>query len=115
MTDLLLLHMITLDGFFEGPNHEIDWLKVDKKFNEFAVDQLDSVDVLLFGRVTYELMASYWPTPSTLTKLGLIDEYPIMVNPVVLNRGILYFTHSDRLCITNHSGLESFHNVIDMC
>lgn len=51
--------MVTLDGFFEGPNREIDWHNVDDEFNKFAVDQLNSVDVLLFGRVTYELMASY--------------------------------------------------------
>lgn len=36
---------------------------VDEEFNEFAVRQLDEVDTLVFGRVTYEGMASYWPTP----------------------------------------------------
>ena len=55
--------MITLDGFFEGPNQEIDWHNVDEEFNEFAIHQLDDVDTLLFGRVTYQGMASYWPTP----------------------------------------------------
>jgi dihydrofolate reductase len=56
--------MVTLDGFFEGPNGEIDWHNVDEEFNDFANEQLNSIDILLFGRVTYELMASYWPTPS---------------------------------------------------
>jgi dihydrofolate reductase len=54
--------MISLDGFFEGPNHELDWHNVDYEFNEFAITQLKDVDLLLFGRRTYELMASYWPT-----------------------------------------------------
>jgi dihydrofolate reductase len=143
--------MVTLDGFFEGPNGEIDWHNVDEEFNEFAVNQVNTADGLIFGRVTYELMASYWPTPaaqaddpivaekmntmpkivfsrtlntvewnntrlvkgdaaeeiskikqqpgrdllifgsadlaSNLTNLGLIDEYRIMVNPVVLGKG----------------------------
>jgi dihydrofolate reductase len=56
--------MVTLDGFFEGSGREIDWHVVDEEFNGFANAQLDSVDVLLFGRVTYELMAAYWPTPA---------------------------------------------------
>jgi dihydrofolate reductase len=64
MRKVLLFDMVTLDGFFEGPNHEIDWHTVDDEFNEFAQAQLDSVDVLLFGRVTYEMMAAYWPTPA---------------------------------------------------
>ncbi len=53
--------MISLDGFFEGPNHELDWHNVDTEFNNYAVQQLDSASLLLFGRRTYEMMASYWP------------------------------------------------------
>jgi dihydrofolate reductase len=62
MRKVFLFMMVTLDGFFEGPNHEIDWHNVDEEFNEFAIHQLNEVDTLLFGRVTYEGMASYWPT-----------------------------------------------------
>ncbi len=49
--------MISLDGFFEGPGREIDWHNVDEEFNETAAEFLDSVDTLIFGRITYELMA----------------------------------------------------------
>jgi dihydrofolate reductase len=62
MRKVFLFMVVTLDGFFEGPNHEIDWHNVDEEFNEFAIHQLNEVDTLLFGRVTYEGMASYWPT-----------------------------------------------------
>ncbi len=54
--------MISLDGFFEGPKRELDWHNVDKEFHEFAERQLSLVDTLLFGRVTYQMMASFWPT-----------------------------------------------------
>jgi dihydrofolate reductase len=66
--------MVALDGFFEGPNKEIDWHNVDEEFNEYAIDLLNSVDILLFGRVTYELMASYWPTPSATTNDPIFAE-----------------------------------------
>jgi dihydrofolate reductase len=67
MRKIIWFNLITLDGFFEGPNREIDWHNVDNEFNEFAIEQLDSLDTLLFGRVTYEMMASYWPTEMAVT------------------------------------------------
>jgi dihydrofolate reductase len=54
--------LTSLDGFYEGPNGEIDWPVVDEEFNDFAIRQLDEADTLGFGRVTYEHMAAHWPT-----------------------------------------------------
>lgn len=54
MGKVILFNMITLDGFFEGVNHSIDWHNVDEEFNLFANDQLNSVDTLIFGRITYK-------------------------------------------------------------
>ena len=55
--------MVTLDGFYEGPNQEFDFWTDDGEFREFSVGQLNDTDILLFGRMTYAGMASYWPTP----------------------------------------------------
>lgn len=63
MRQIFAFLVTTLDGYYEGPNHEFDWPVVDAEFNEFSIEQLDEVDTLLFGRVTYEGMAAYWPTP----------------------------------------------------
>jgi dihydrofolate reductase len=59
---LILFDLISLDGYFEGPDHAIDWHNVDAEFQAFALAQLDSAGLLLFGRVTYELMAGFWPS-----------------------------------------------------
>ena len=64
MRRIIFQMMVSLDGYFEGPNKELDWHVVDEEFNHYASDLLDSVDTLIFGRVTYQLMASYWPTPA---------------------------------------------------
>jgi dihydrofolate reductase len=160
MRRLILQMMVSVDGYFEGPGREIDWHNVDAEFNDLAISFLDTVDTLLFGRVTYELMAGYWPSEhavkddpivagkmnalrkvvvsrtlnrvawnnSTLVKgdlidevrklkqqpgkdiavfgssdvavalvpHGLIDEYRIMVNPVILGSGKSLLRSLDR-------------------
>jgi dihydrofolate reductase len=64
MRKIIVFEVMTLDGYDEGPNKEFDWPVADEEFNEFGLRQLDEVDTLLFGRVTYEMMAAYWPTPA---------------------------------------------------
>ena len=65
MRKVILSNSVTLDGFFEGPNKELDWHIVDEEAKEYAKDLLSNVDTLLFGRVTYQLMADYWPAAAT--------------------------------------------------
>jgi len=83
---VFLFMMVTLDGFFEGPNHEIDWHNVDEEFNEFAIDQLNEVDALLFGRVTYLVMASYWPTPLAKENDPIIADKMNTVPKIVFSK-----------------------------
>ena len=56
--------MASLDGYFEGDNHDLSWHNVDEEFVHFADAQLDEADTLVFGRKTYEMMARYWPNES---------------------------------------------------
>jgi len=62
MRKLISFIAVTADGFTEGPEGEFDWPIVDDGFNEFSISQLHDLGALLFGRVGYEGMASYWPT-----------------------------------------------------
>ena len=64
MRKIFAFIMTTLDGYYEGPNQEFDFWVVDEEFNRFAAEQLNEAGTLLFGRVTYEGMAAYWPTPA---------------------------------------------------
>ena len=64
MRKIFAFIMTTLDGYYEGPNQEFDFWVVDEEFNRFAAEQLNEADTLVFGRVTYEGMAAYWPTQS---------------------------------------------------
>ena len=83
MRKLFAFNLISLDGFFEGPNQDINWHNVDEEFNEFAIEQTSAVDALLFGRVTYQLMESYWPTADALQNdreiAGIMNSVPKLV------------------------------------
>lgn len=144
---------VSLDGYFAGPKGEIDWFKnsPDPEFEEFSLQRAQGNSTLLFGRTTYEMMSSAWPSDDAhadhpgmadvmakspkivfskslrnveegprwqnvelrheidgkalradnrefttlgsgsivqqLTRLGLVDQYSFVVNPIVLGDG----------------------------
>jgi dihydrofolate reductase len=147
---------VTLDGFMEGPNRELDHTAevADPDFEHYATEMLRSIDGMILGRRTYQLFAGYWPSATgpdadrmnelpkivfsrtlekvdwknsrlakgnvaeevgrlkrqpgndlalfgsadlaaTLIHLGLIDEYRILVTPVVLGSGTPMFKETD--------------------
>ena len=53
---------MSLDGFVSGPNGELDWAKVDEELFDYVGKRISKGNTALYGRVTYELMESYWPT-----------------------------------------------------
>ena len=61
MAKLFVSLMVSLDGFFEGPNHELDWHLTGGAFDEYCDEMLDATDVLVMGRRSYEMMIAYWP------------------------------------------------------
>jgi dihydrofolate reductase len=61
MRRVIVSNVMSLDGFFEGPNQEMDWIILSEEFFAYAKDMLRSAHTLLFGRTTYLLMAGYWP------------------------------------------------------
>lgn len=89
MRKVILFMLTTLDGFFEGPNQDISWHNVDEEFNEFAIQQLGELDTLFFGRVTYQGMVSWWPTPMALEDdpivAGIMNSKPKVVFSTTLD------------------------------
>ncbi len=58
----IVLHLgISLDGYFEGPDADISWHRVDDELHTFFNQLLAESSAFLEGRVTYELMEAYWP------------------------------------------------------
>ena len=157
MRKLIYSMSVSLDGFVETPNHEIDWVLVDEELHTFFNDQARETGLFLYGRRMYELMIDFWPTADTqpenpsyiieyariwkdmpkvvfsqtldhvawnsrlvredfvgeitklkaqpgkdlsvggpglassLVQLGLVDEYQLFINPVILGGGTPFF------------------------
>ncbi|MFI9102231.1 dihydrofolate reductase family protein [Streptomyces fildesensis] len=79
MRKVILMMSISLDGYFEGPNREIDWHLVDDELHRDFNDRLRVMGAFLSGRVTYQLMAGFWPTA---------DEDPAASEPMADFAGI---------------------------
>lgn len=86
MRKLIFFNMVSLEGYFAGPQGELDWHRVDEEFNEFAIAQLNSAGGLIFGRKTYTLMASYWPTSAALLDDPVIAGQMNQIAKIVASR-----------------------------
>ena len=75
MRKLLVFNMVSLDGFFVDRQGDMSWAhKNDAEWNAFVNENASGNGVLVFGRITYELMASYWPTPMALENSPVVAK-----------------------------------------
>jgi dihydrofolate reductase len=83
MRKLVMWNLMTLDGFVEGPNRDIDWHEDvwGEELEHLSIEQGRAAGALLFGRITYELMAGYWPTAK-----GEIADFMNSLPKVVVSR-----------------------------
>jgi dihydrofolate reductase len=66
MGKITVFNFTTLNGYYKGAKEDISWHKHGKEENKYAEKALQSGNTLLFGRVTYQMMESFWPTPMAL-------------------------------------------------
>lgn len=74
-------NIITLDGYFEGKqNWDLSFLNViwGQELEKLSIEQLNSADYLVFGRVTYEGMAAHW-TKAEGAIAELMNKIPKLV------------------------------------
>jgi len=86
MRKLTAFNFLTLNGFFEGQKGDISWHRHGEEEGEFSSESLQSNNILLFGRVTYELMASYWPTPMAMQNMPAVAEGMNATEKIVFSR-----------------------------
>ena len=74
MSNVVVMQSISLDGYVEGPNREIDWHKVDEELHTYINGTFADTGAFLEGRVTFEMMQEYWTTA---------DEDPAAPAPII--------------------------------
>ena len=89
MRRLAVFNNVTLDGYFAGVNGDFSWAHSgyeDANFNAFVADNARGGGQLLLGRITYELMAGYWPTPDAIKNDPIVAEGMNNMPKVVFSR-----------------------------
>lgn len=69
MRKLIVANIISLDGYYEGPDRNVMVLPMDEAFDIYNAERLAEADTMLLGRTTYELFRSFWPTIAEQTDL----------------------------------------------
>jgi dihydrofolate reductase len=87
MRKLNVFNHVSLDGFFVDVNNEMSWAhKQDAEWNAFVRGNASGGGELWFGRITYELMASFWPTPAALQTMPVVAAQMNNLPKVVFSR-----------------------------
>ena len=86
MRKIIVFNLVTVDGFFAGPNGEIDWHNYDTETGAYSMEQMRSLGALIFGRTTYDLMASYWPTPEGVKSEPVVAEIMNNIPKIVFSK-----------------------------
>ena len=91
MAKLVVFNQVSLDGYFTGERGDLSWAHTRKKDPEWAAflaENAASGGTLLFGRVTYEMMVSYWPTPEAAKNDPVMAERMNSLPKVVFSRSL---------------------------
>lgn len=96
MRKLAVFNSVTLDGYFVDTKGDMSWAhQDDPEWNGFVADNASGEAVLVFGRVTYEMMASWWPTPQALRSMPVVAERMNSLQKVVFSRTLQQATWSN--------------------
>lgn len=89
MRKLIVFNQLSLDGFIADGNGDMSWAhkdRNDQEWNSFVAGNAKGGGELLFGRITYDQMASFWPTPMALQIFPEVAEGMNKLPKVVFSR-----------------------------
>jgi len=87
MRRLVAFTQVSLDGCFAGRNGDIGWAhRNDAEWNEFVAGNAAAGGELVFGRTTYEMMASVWPTAAARASAPVVAEQMNSLPKIVFSR-----------------------------
>ena len=106
MRKMFSFMMTSADGYHADPGQALDWHNVDQEFSQFALAQLREAGTLVFGRVTYELMAAFWPTPAGEESDPHVAKAMNTIPKIVVSRTLPQATWAGTQIVSNHAEEE---------
>ena len=109
MQKLVVFNNVTLDGYFASLNGDFSWAHSgndDAEFNAFIAGNASGGGQLLLGRITYELMASYWPTAVAIKNDPIVAEGMNSMPKVVFSRKLDKVSWSNTKLVKGDIALE---------
>jgi dihydrofolate reductase len=98
--------IVSADGYHADPGRALDWQTVDEEFSQFALAQLREAGTLVFGRVTYELMAAFWPTRAGEESDPDVAKAMNTIPKIVISRTLPQATWAGTQIISNRAEEE---------
>lgn len=98
MRKLSVFNFVSMNGYFAGPGGDISWHKdrpADQEQEQFGKEGVQSDSLLIFGRKTYDMMASFWPTPMAM------QVNPVMAEGMNKSEKIVFSKTMDKAAWVN--------------
>ncbi len=109
MRRLVVFNNVTLDGYFTGISGDFSWAHAgsdDAEFQKFIEENARGGGELLLGRITYELMASYWPTPMAAKNDPIVAERMNNLPKIAFSRTLKSASWSNTKLVTDDIAAE---------
>jgi len=100
MRKLILVAHTSLDGFVAGPKGELDGFEADEENLQFVCKLTEEADAALFGRISYKLLDSYWPTAK--------DRANATKGEIAYSN---WYNHAKKIVFSKTMTQESLHNM----
>jgi dihydrofolate reductase len=89
MRTLSVFNQVSADGYFTSTTGDLGWMQEgadDAEFKDFVAGNASGASVLVYGRKTYEMMASFWPTPLAAAQLPAVAKRMNALPKIVFSR-----------------------------
>lgn len=107
MRKLMVFNQVSLDGFIADAKGDMSWAhKNDAEWNSFVAENASGESEMLFGRITYEMMAGWWPSPQARASAPAVADAMNKAPKVVFSRTLDRATWSNTTLVKDDPAAE---------
>ncbi len=109
MGRVIVFNSVSVDGYFAGTDGDLSWLyntTKDPEWDAFVKGNASGGGQLLFGRITYEMMAGYWPTKQAMEQYPVVARGMNTVPKVVFSRTLEKASWNNARLVTENMAAE---------